>query len=481
MVREWITPWKKQCFVVTGVSINISQLGMVMGFAAVLLPQLRLKNSSIPVDEDSASWIAALPGIALLFGNFSIPPIMAKFGRKKANFLSIGICLIGWLGVATSKTLTWLIIARFLQGFGMGMGSCIAPVLIGEYSSPTNRGPFSMMMSLIMAVGTLTIHAVGSYCTWQTTAIVGTCITFADMLIVIFSPESPSWLAARGRFEDCRRSFRWLRGYTDEEELATMLTANKACQENKQNASSFNQRLTNFGEIVRKREFYKPVLIMIHIYTMGQWAGINILAPFAIDIVNELVGASKYVPYIVIGMDIERLLSGVLAVYIIRKLNRRTMLFTTLGLNTLIIFLTAGYSYIKTSGYYSHPAIGVTLIMLHMFTIATGSLPLPYTIAGEIFPLEYRSLSSGISALFSSLNIFLSVKTLPFLFDHLGVHGAYGLYGCILLYCLTVAWFFLPETKDRTLQDIEDDIRGIRREKSNRPLTALIRDKNEKV
>ncbi|KAG6448270.1 hypothetical protein O3G_MSEX005417 [Manduca sexta] len=481
---KFVTPFTKQCFVVAGLSLNMAQLGMVLGFPTVLLPQLRNPNSSIPIDDSSGSWIAALPGFALMAGNLIIPILMAKLGRRIANILSIVIVLIGWVSVVTATGILWLLLARFFQGLSLGLSTGLIPIAIGEYTSPKNRGPFSISMSFIMGLGTLLVHTVGSYSTWQITALVIACITFVNLLIVIYSPESPSWLANQGRYDDSRRVFRWLRGNEEDNELDKMLTASKLARESWENNRklTFLKRVKStisyMGKTLRKKEFNKPIFIMLHLFAICQWAGINVLAPYAGDIIKNVVGPDIYTPPIIVAMGIQRIISSLFAVYIIRKIKRRTMLFTMVGLNTAIVFITAAYSYAKSHKMLSfdHPAIGITLILAHMFTVATGSLPLPYTIAGEIFPLEYRSLSSGISSLFSSINIFFAIKTLPYMFNTIGVHGAYCVYFGIMVYCLTIAWFFLPETKDRTLQDIEDEFRGKPRYpedlKSAQPLTV---------
>lgn len=163
-----------------------------------------------------------------------------------------------------------------------------------------------------------------------------------------------------------------------------------------------------------------------------------------------------------ITLDIQRIISNSIAVFVIRKVKRRTMLLLTVGINLCAFLSLAGYTYCKGRNLlpFDHPAIGITLIHIHMFSIATGTVPLPFIIAGEVFPLEYRSLAGGISVLFLSLNLFITVKTVPILFKTIGIYGAYVLYASVVGYCLVVSLLFLPETKDRTLQEIEDEFRG---------------------
>lgn len=399
---------------------------------------------------------------------------MAKYGRRTANLVSITPMLIGWFCILLANSVPTLLIARFFQGISMGMSASLGPVLIGEYTSPKNRGAFLTSISLTISTGVLIVHTMGSYLTWQVTALVCAFIAFVDLLIVIYSPESPSWMADQGRFDECRKIFRWLRPEDEEGELEKMIEAAIIVREAKAEVdltesfgTKMKRNIAYFSVTVKKREFYKPIFIMMHIYTLGQWAGANILAAYTMDIFTNVIGTHINIPLLVITLDAQRIISNAGAVYVIKKINRRTMLFSTVGLNLCAFLATAAYTYAKGRNMlpFDHPMIGVVLIHIHMFTIATGTVPLPFIIAGELFPLEYRSLAGGISVLFLSSNLFITVKTVPFFFGTLGIHGAYVIYAIVVGYCLVVAYFFLPETKDRTLQDIEDEFRG-------RPLTV---------
>lgn len=394
---------------------------------------------------------------------------MANYGRRTANLVSIIPLVVGWFCILTANSIPLLLVARFLQGLSMGISASLGPVLIGEYTSPRNRGAFLTMISLSIATGVLIVHTMGSYLSWQTTALVCAFIVFIDLIIVIYSPESPSFLVDQGRYEECKTVFRWLRGDKEEDELQRMIEAATIAREAKLEVNideSLNKKIRNgfsyFGATIKKKEFYKPIFIMIHIYTLGQWAGANILAAYTVDIFHHVVGPDVNVALMIITIDTQRIISNACAVFVIRKVKRRTMLFVTVGINLFAFLATAAYTYAKTQGMlpFDHPLIGVALIHIHMFSIATGTVPLPFIIAGELFPLEYRSLAGGLSVLFLSTNLFITVKTVLFLFNTVGVHGAYCIYAGIVAYCLFIAWKFLPETKDRTLQDIEDEFRG---------------------
>ncbi|KAJ8705379.1 hypothetical protein PYW07_011206 [Mythimna separata] len=469
MCKKWNTPFLKQCFVTSGVSLNMAGSGLVVGFTTALLAQLKSPESTIPIDDSSGSWIAAIPGISLVFGNFIAPPTMSKYGRKPANLISILPLIFGWAAIYFANSVTILLIARFLQGLSMGMATSISSLLIGEYTSPKNRGAFLMTISLSIASAVLTVHSLGTNLTWQKTALVCGGIAFVDLFIVTYSPESPSWLAEKGRYDACKKSFRWLRGDTEEEELRKIIDASimlkeaKAeMQQTKSWIKKFRNQMEYFKMTVKKREFMKPIIIMIHIYILGQWSGINMLVAYPIDLFQKIVGKNSNISILILSLDVHRIIANTTALYVIKKVKRRTILGVTVCINILALLAISAYSYAKEHGFIAVDefSLGISIVHLHMFSVATGSLPLCFIIAGEIFPLEYRALAGGISVLFYSTNLFVTIKTVPFLLKNIDLYGTYILYASMMVYALIVVWYLLPETKDRTLQDIEDEFRG---------------------
>jgi facilitated trehalose transporter len=421
---------------------------------------------------------AALPGITLIVGNLVTPTVMGVFGRRIANLSSLISMAISWICIIFANSVTTLLIARGLQGVGMGIISFLGPVLVGEYTSPHNRGVFLVTMSIAIAVGVLVIHTIGLYLNWATVAIICIAITIVNTVIVLFSPESPSWLAEKGRYEECKKSFRWLRGNSEDDELGKLIEANKTEKKTLGSSAEGSETLamrikTNlelFKQTVKKVEFYKPIIIMIHIYTMAHWSGVNIFTSYAIDLINMVIGeGTSNVSLIIITFNIQRIVSNVIAMVIIKYIKRRTMLIMAVSLNLIAMVVTAVYSYAKNNNYlpYDSPYIGLALAHIHLFSIAIGALPLSFILAGEIFPLRYKGMAGGISAITFAVNIFTAVKIAPYLFKSIGLHGTYLLLCGIILYCLIIAIVMLPETKDRTLQEIEEEFRGQKKPTDN--------------
>ncbi|XP_049873020.1 facilitated trehalose transporter Tret1-like [Pectinophora gossypiella] len=468
--KTTFTPFLKQCYVTAGVCIDVIGHGCIVGYPAILLPQLH-EERSIPLTEDEGSWIASVLGIAMLIGIFLTPPAMGRLGRKAAHYIVIMSLLAAWFIFARASTVTELLLARILQGLSFGMFTTLRSVVIGEYTSPKNRGAFLTTISLAQGFGIMLVHLIGSFVHWKITALICACFSFVSLIMTIYSPESPSWLADRGRYDECREVFRWLRGNDEEQELAEMIEARLALKKptNKEN------RLKTVGTIILKKEFFKPCLIMLHMYIVMSFSGSMTIAAYSTTIISKLTGPGTDPHMWMVALDTQRLVSNTIAIYIINRVRRRTMVFATLGLNIVSHIAIAGYVFSKYHGYLYYDAkwIAGVLLLSHYLSIAIGMVPLPAVIAGEVFPLAYRSIGGSISVAFYAAFMFLALKTFTGLVDSIELYGTYVVYAALLTYTLVAIWWLMPETKGKTLQEIENEFRGeVKREHEMMPLRS---------
>ncbi|XP_026501692.2 facilitated trehalose transporter Tret1-like [Vanessa tameamea] len=460
MEQTNITPFVKQCFVTAAVGLNIIGFGCAVGFPAVLLPQLKETDSSIPLTTESGSWIAAILALSMLAGNLMTPPIVDRLGRKAGHYALTVIFLISWYITIMATSVEALIIGRMMLGIAGGLLTTLRSILIGEYTSPRNRGAFLTTISLTQAFGIFFVHLIGSLLSWQKTALICIFFPFASLVMIMYTPESPSWLLTKGRYDECRRVFRWLRGMDEDEELEDMIKARLAFEQAiiKDHGVNWYAKLLR---IVRKREFYKPIMIMIHSNIIMQFSGGTTMAAYSTVIIILLMGSNANAHFWMVFLDTQRIICNTIAVYIINRTRRRMMVLTTGVLAVASHFAIAIYVYCRNHGWeYDAIWLPALLINLQYLAVAVGTVPMPQVIGGEVFPLEYRSIGGTISLATGGGVMFLALKTFPELIDKTGLHGTYTIYGGILLVNLIIVLMLLPETMGKTLQQIEDEFRG---------------------
>lgn len=426
---------------------------MISGFSAILLPQLEDPKSEIQVTTAQASWIASMAALPMAFGCVIGGYIMERYGRKLSHLIPCAPLIFGWLLIYLARDLQTLLWGRFFTGLASGILAPPSSVYIGETSAPKYRGFLLVNISLAMSVGLLVTHLLGTYFTWKTTTIVCALLPCLAMAILVAIPESPSWLATQGRLEEAITAFLWCRGHSVEakEELLAMLERQRAP---KAEPSSKSIRLKD----LKRPEFLKPLVIINMYLLITQFCGVNAISFYTVSIMHDTMGDTfdEYTAMLII--DGIRVVSSIISCILLRHIGRRpTTIISGIGTAISLIALSS-FIYISSSfpflAHYS--SIPLLALIGYIGFITLGLVPLPWAMLGEVFPLNQRGIGSGISSTLALVAIFLVVKTTPSVFALLGTAGSFMLYGTVACLGTAYLWWFLPETKDRTLQEIEE-------------------------
>lgn len=360
-----------------------------------------------------------------------------------------------------------------LCGLSFGMHLSLRSVQIGEYTSPKNRGAFLATMNLAQGFGILFSHLLGSLLPWKTTAMICLVFPIISFFAIIYLPESPIWLASIGRFDDCRKAFKWLRGQDENKELEVMIRANTILVKENTARSENKNILRGITKTIKKKEFYKPILIMVLCMGLINFTGVTIMVSYTTVILELIFGPEANVVFWMIYLDSLRMVSSTLAVYMINKLKRRTVMFGSGGISVFCLLAIAVYMMAIEGAQSRSIWIPALLLNIQIFSNTTGMLPLPNVLAGEVYPLKYKGIGGLVSSTFGSIYLFTILKSFLPLIDDIGLAYAYMIYAAILTSILVALWFLTPETKGKTLQEIEDEFRGRRldpEEESKKPL-----------
>ncbi|KPJ17588.1 Facilitated trehalose transporter Tret1, partial [Papilio machaon] len=401
---------------------------------------------------------ASILGLALISGILVAPFSLQKLGRKLTNQLSTLPAMGGWALLVAAKGPAALLASRSLQGFAMGLQAAAAPVTIAEYSSPKYRGAFLATIAFSFASGMLVAHIFGTLLYWRTAAVACGSFYVVSLILISIPPETPPYLASKGKNNECRKSFRWFRGGDEdsEKELEVLLNSQK------KKLTPKVAQFTFYRQMVTKPEFYKPTVIMMFMFVLFQISGMTVVPSYTVPMMEEVSGGTIEAYTSMLMVDVVRFITAVIACVVVNKLRRRTVLFLGIVISVVSLLTAALLLYLRDLGYiperYKWTPVVPTLF--YIFGKTLGILPIPWAIAGEIFPLAYRSIGSGISGMFLSIMFFVVVKTAPTSFRQIGINGTFCVYGICIAICGIFLYFLLPETKGKTLYEIECHFRG---------------------
>ncbi|XP_044591097.1 facilitated trehalose transporter Tret1-like isoform X1 [Cotesia glomerata] len=434
--------------------------GMAFGFSAIAIPQLRAVNSTMPIDDVQESWIASMSSIGTPIGCLLSGYLMDQIGRKRSLIITEIPALLGWLLISFATNIDMIYAGRFFTGLGSGMVGAPARVYTSEVTQPHLRGMLTAISSVGVSTGVLLEYAMGGVTTWKICAMVSSLIPASALILMFMFPETPSYLISRNKPEKARRALEHFRGssYNLTKEMDTLINFS-----NKNNL----KRLTNPKEIlhaIMQPNALKPFALLFFYFLIYQWSGTNAVTFYAVDIFQKS-GATmnKYLATTILG--VVRLLSTILACVLCRRCGRRPL--------TMVSSIGCGLSMLGLGTYMwlndvwkanNIPATftWVPVVCIFAYTIACtiGFLVIPWVMIGEVYPVQVRGIIGGLTTMSAHCFVFMVVKTFPFLRAAITEHGTFLLYGFISLFGTIYFYICLPETKNKSLQEIEDYFSG---------------------
>jgi SP family sugar porter-like MFS transporter len=391
-----------------------------------------------------------------------------SFGRKKLLILSAALFIVASIGTGSSNTLTSFISFRILGGIGIGLASNLSPMYIAEVTPAKIRGAFVSINQLTIVVGILlaqlinwriaepvpansTIQEIAfswnGQVAWRNMFFA--CAIPATMFFVLmwFVPESPRWLSKeiKGEIRAGRILSRIGGNEYADKELASI-------KETLRNAASGKSL-----HLIREPGIPRLLLTGIVIAVFQQWCGINVIFNYAQEIfANAGYSVSDILFNIVITGSVNLVFTFV-GMFTVDRLGRKSLML--LGAGGL-----AGI-YAVIGSMYKLNMQGLPLLIMVVTAIACYSMslaPVTWVVLSEIFPNRIRGFAMSVATFALWAACFVLTYTFPLLNKALNASGTFWLYGII---CVFGFWFILkklPETKGKSLEEIEKLMTGDR-------------------
>ncbi|XP_072946145.1 facilitated trehalose transporter Tret1-like [Epargyreus clarus] len=459
----------RQSLVMFGAGAHGMATGFLLSFPSVLNPAITAPNTTdIKVTSDEASWITSSYGLTGFVGFLIVPSLMQKYGRKTAHIFINIFMGAGFVMLALAKNAATLYAARCIQGVSM-CAIYVLSIIIAEYSNPKRRGYFISLKNSFLAFGSLVCHSLALLCTWRQIAAIAVFINVIAILLTLTWPESPGFCAMKGKYEDCDKAFIYLNGDTPKTRkvLEELITAQKESRENKEMRTK--KTLSQICKRFLRKDFLKPFAMVTLLTIIIDSAGRYYNLAYIVQIVKDITGDNSVAIYCSIGVDFLSMVAFWISTYFITKFSRRALVLSCGYFSVLLMFLISLTVYLKSI--YIHASLAfiwliLTMILLHSFIVNAGVIPVCFTVSGEIFPLELKGSGTTATGIVFTLLYALTMKCTPIMMEETGIEGTYGIYGLCLGICLVILHFIMTETKDKTLQEIEDEIKGIQRTKT---------------
>ena len=443
--------------------------GLLFGFdTGVISGAIPFFQKDFGIDNGMVEQITSAGLLGAILGALFCGKLTDRLGRRKVILASAVIFAVGavWSGIAADA---WnLVLARLFLGVAIGVSSFAVPLYIAEISPTKVRGTLVSMFQLMVTIGVLVSYLSDLYFAdesdmtcWRPMFYVGVIPACILLIGMFFMPETPRWLMSQGRHDESIRILNRIEG-----EAQAKISFRQMQEEIKRSEAE----KSGWRELLQPW-LRTPLIICIGIMFFQQFVGINTVIYYSPKIFL-MAGFDGTVAAIwaSVGVGLVNVIFTVVSVYFVDRLGRRKLYFIGLsGIVVSLLLLGLCFVYVNQLGD-SVKWVAILLIFCYVAFFAISIGPLGWLIISEIFPLKLR----GLGASLGSLSVWLFNSIVSFTFFKIGKAltipgkeiltegedlgnpaGAFWFYGGIAFLALIWGYFYVPETKGVSLEQIE--------------------------
>ncbi|KAL5357683.1 hypothetical protein BJX96DRAFT_145013 [Aspergillus floccosus] len=465
VLHKWRQPWSLY-FTIILCSIGAAVQGWDQtgsNAANLSFPaQMGIPQTGVP-EAARNQWIMGVvnagPYIAsACLGCWLSDPVNDYFGRRGAIFGSAIFCFVAPLGGAFTQTWPQMFVTRLLLGLGMGLKGSTIPIYCAENTPAVIRGGLVMSWQLWTAFGiflgtcaNLVVKDTGDIA-WRLQ--IGSAFIPALPLIfgVYICPESPRWYIKKGQLKKAFESLRRLRN--TELQAARDLYYIYAQVKVEQEIAGPGNYVTRFIELFTIPRVRRATLASFTVMLAQQMCGINIVAFYSSTIFDKAGAGYTGALWASFGFGLVNFLFAFPAVFTIDTYGRRALLLFTFPQMAWTL-LAAGFCFYIPEENRAHLACIALFVFMFAAFYSPGEGPVPFTYSAEVFPLSHREVGmSWAVATCLGWAAVLSI-TFPRMLDVMTPTGAFGFYAGLNVTALVMIFFWVPETKQRTLEELD--------------------------
>lgn len=388
-----------------------------------------------------------------------------RFGRKIPLLFAAFIFIFTSLGTGAFNSFTLFMVFRILGGIGIGIASNVSPIYIAEISPAHMRGKLVAINQLTIALGVLGAQLANMLIAepvplgasdalicnswngqegwrWMFWA----CSIPATLFFVLmwFIPESPRWLSKSGKGEKAFKIF---------ERIGGQEYANAEIQEIRQSIETVDPGAKSTFAHLFSKQLAPIITLGIVLAVLQQWCGINVIFNYAEEVFAAAgYGISGTLFNIVVTGSVS-LIFTIVSMFIVDRWGRKPLMLTGAGgLAIVYLIITVGYS-LQIKGFFMLFWV-VVAISIYCLTLA----PITWVLLSEIFPNKIRGHAMSVATFALWFSCAVLTLTFPILNKTFGASGTFALYALICLMGFFYILRKLPETKGKSLEQIENEL-----------------------
>lgn len=426
--------------------------GLLFGYdTAVMAGAIGYLQVKFELSPMLTGWAASSAIWGCVFGALFSGALSDKYGRKKVLLLSGLLFTLSALGSAVPDNLTQFVLARFIGGLGVGSASMLSPLYISEIAPAKIRGMLVTLYQLAIVFGINIIYIVNYLIANTHDQVWNVQLGWRYMLgsegipailffiLLFFVPESPRWLVKENRSDEALKILNKIN--RPEETHRILKEIKEAVNEEK---GSF---LDLFKPGIRKAMVVGSVLALF-----SQVTGINAIIYYAPEIFKQVGFGSESALFQTMIIGFVNMLFTLVAIRFIDYWGRRTLLIWGIsGMVSCLLGMGMFFYFEITSG-----SLLLLFILGFIASFASSLGPIPWVLISEIFPTKTRGTAMSFSIVILWLGVVLITQFFPVLLSLFGGAFTFWIFMINALILLIFTLIFIPETKQKTLEEIQE-------------------------
>lgn len=421
---------------------------------------------NISTDATLQGWAMSSALLGCILGAVLSGMVADRLGRKLPLIFSAFLFTISSIGTGYVNTLEPFILFRLMGGLGIGLASALSPMYIAEIAPAKQRGQFVAINQLTIVIGILAAQIINLWIAepiadnatpqdilaswngqmgWRYMFWACAVPSAIFLLLMFFLPESPRFLAKINKNEETLKILTKIggEGYAKEELENIKNTLNQDGDSNITVSEFFNPKVL-------------PVMVIgIVLAVFQQWCGINVIFNYAEEIFRSAGYSVGDMLFNIVITGSVNLIFTVVAMRTVDNWGRRKlMLLGSLGLGIVYLLLGSAY-YFQLSGL---PVLVLVIVAIAIYAMSLA--PITWVVLSEIFPNRIRGAAMSIATFALWIACFLLTFTFPILNKSLGSYGTFWVYSIICFAGFLFIKNKLPETKGKSLEEIEQELAG---------------------
>lgn len=431
--------------------------GLLFGYdTAVISGAIGSLTNYFDLTAVETGWAISSALVGCLIGAFFSDSLSSRYGRKPTMLISAVLFTVNSVGTAIPESFSVFVFFRIVGGVGVGLASMVVPMYLAEIAPAKKRGALVANYQLAIVLGIVLVYFVNYFIAlqgdtqwnlttgwrWMFGSELLPSILFLVCLFLI--PESPRWLATQGKYQQMQAVLDRINSREEAE------AARREIDEHAGTTSN-NQWKTLFQPTYRKALFVGVVLSVLQ-----QFCGINAILYYAPEIFKNLGSSANASLLETSVLGVVNLIFTLLAIKWVDKMGRKPLLLIgsvgmtvgLLGVGICVFYTVASYLILP-----------FLLLFMASFSVSWG--PVVWVLLSEIFPSKIRSLALAISVFIQWIANFLVTQFFPVLVANESLdsyfNGAFPFYlfAIICLFSVFFVWKRIPETKNKTLEQME--------------------------